>query len=110
MKDEEERERNKKKKKELFLFLFFAYNRWWSWPTHTNTTSSRFTSTNFFSIKSILIAIFKATRKDIDMSFFIGNCCLKLNYLICGSNESSSEKKKKKFNIRVSFHFISWEI
>ncbi|CAF1320281.1 unnamed protein product [Adineta steineri] len=34
------------------------------------------------------------------MSFFIDNCCLKLNYLVCGSNESSSEKKKKKFKSR----------
>jgi len=36
------------------------------------------------------------------MSFFIDNCCLKLNYLVCGSNESSSEKKTKKFKSRVS--------
>jgi hypothetical protein len=107
MMGEEERRR---KKKELFLFLFSAYNRWWSWPTHTNTTSSRFTSTNFFSIKSILIAIFKETK--INMNFFLDNCCLKLNYLICGSNETSSEKKKKKFKLRVRFiHcFFSWEI
>lgn len=30
------------------------------------------------------------------MSFLIDNCCLKLNSFICGSNESSMEKKKKK--------------
>ncbi|UJR07587.1 hypothetical protein I4U23_011875 [Adineta vaga] len=34
------------------------------------------------------------------MSFFIDNCCLKLNYLVCGSNESSTEKKKRKFKSR----------
>ncbi|CAF1121130.1 unnamed protein product [Rotaria sordida] len=35
------------------------------------------------------------------MSFFIGNCCLKLNSFICGSNESSSlDKKKRKFKLQ----------
>lgn len=37
------------------------------------------------------------------MNFFIGNCCLKLNSFVCGSNESSLKKKKRKFKIQVSF-------
>ncbi|CAF0871468.1 unnamed protein product [Rotaria sp. Silwood1] len=34
------------------------------------------------------------------MSFLSGHCCSKLNYLICCSKTFSSEKKKKKFNLR----------
>jgi len=37
------------------------------------------------------------------MSFLIDNCCLKLNSFVCGSNQSTLEKKKKKIQIRVSF-------
>jgi hypothetical protein len=63
-----EEEEDEEEKKELFLFLLSfglcAYNRWRTWPTHTNTTSSRFTSTNFFCIKSILIVIFKETKTE----------------------------------------------
>jgi hypothetical protein len=51
-----------------------------------------------------LIAIFKEIK--INMNFFIDNCCLKLNYLICGSNESLSETKKTKFKSRVSFIYL----
>jgi hypothetical protein len=42
------------------------------------------------------------------MSFLVvGNCCLKLNYLLCGSKDISTKKKKKYLTVSLIDLFLN---